>query len=266
MLINCPECNHEVSDTAKACPYCGFAVADYTERQKKIEQIKEEAAQEAYHNVLAQMEKDKRDAEEQKRLEIQKEKNKEFLSSPEYLQQQSREKKSKTIMAVCVTVAIILAFAFVLRSKNQGPHKLTKKEKESIVNAYRETMTEAETRPSETVPEETIPETEEVAFKNTDEYANLRTFIFNRYKDRTAGLGIIFDDHLNAIIVQATKKMYDNDLKLDLLDDYWLLKDKITDAGYDDVDLYLKIYKSAGDRDLDKPIVIISDGEITYED
>ena len=31
MLIKCPECGHEVSDTAKACPNCGLAVADYIE-------------------------------------------------------------------------------------------------------------------------------------------------------------------------------------------------------------------------------------------
>lgn len=23
-LINCPECNHQVSDTANTCPNCGF--------------------------------------------------------------------------------------------------------------------------------------------------------------------------------------------------------------------------------------------------
>lgn len=28
-LVNCPECGKEVSDTAIACPHCGFAVKDY---------------------------------------------------------------------------------------------------------------------------------------------------------------------------------------------------------------------------------------------
>lgn len=27
-IIKCPECSHDVSDKAKTCPYCGFAVAD----------------------------------------------------------------------------------------------------------------------------------------------------------------------------------------------------------------------------------------------
>lgn len=25
-LINCPECNHEISDSAKSCPHCGFRI------------------------------------------------------------------------------------------------------------------------------------------------------------------------------------------------------------------------------------------------
>lgn len=25
-LINCPECNHEISDTAKSCPNCGYTI------------------------------------------------------------------------------------------------------------------------------------------------------------------------------------------------------------------------------------------------
>lgn len=27
MLINCPECNHQISDKAKVCPNCGFPVS-----------------------------------------------------------------------------------------------------------------------------------------------------------------------------------------------------------------------------------------------
>lgn len=27
-MIKCPECSHDVSDKAKTCPHCGFAVAD----------------------------------------------------------------------------------------------------------------------------------------------------------------------------------------------------------------------------------------------
>lgn len=47
-LINCPECNREVSDTAEACPQCGFGVAKYIKRQKRIFEIQEEAEKEAY--------------------------------------------------------------------------------------------------------------------------------------------------------------------------------------------------------------------------
>jgi len=34
-LINCPECQHEVSDTVKACPHCGYSIAK--EEPTKVE-------------------------------------------------------------------------------------------------------------------------------------------------------------------------------------------------------------------------------------
>ena len=37
-LINCPECQKEVSDTALACPHCGFGVASYIQESKRIQQ------------------------------------------------------------------------------------------------------------------------------------------------------------------------------------------------------------------------------------
>ena len=40
-LIHCPECNKEVSNTAKMCPHCGYDIAGYIqqiEQQKKKEQ------------------------------------------------------------------------------------------------------------------------------------------------------------------------------------------------------------------------------------
>ena len=46
-LINCPECNNEVSDKAEICPNCGFGGAKYIIRQKRIEEIQEEAEREA---------------------------------------------------------------------------------------------------------------------------------------------------------------------------------------------------------------------------
>jgi uncharacterized membrane protein YvbJ len=33
-LINCPECNKEISDKVKACPYCGYPLIDNDETQK----------------------------------------------------------------------------------------------------------------------------------------------------------------------------------------------------------------------------------------
>ena len=43
-LINCPECNKDVSDSAAVCPHCGFAVAKFVfekeEEEKRLEQAK----------------------------------------------------------------------------------------------------------------------------------------------------------------------------------------------------------------------------------
>lgn len=41
-LIKCPECGKTVSDSAKACPECGFGVAEYFEKQKKKQKEEEE--------------------------------------------------------------------------------------------------------------------------------------------------------------------------------------------------------------------------------
>ena len=44
-LIHCPECDKEVSDTAKMCPHCGYDIARYIqqiEQQKKKEQEEQE--------------------------------------------------------------------------------------------------------------------------------------------------------------------------------------------------------------------------------
>lgn len=35
MLINCPECGHQVSDQAETCPSCGIAIAKKKKRNKK---------------------------------------------------------------------------------------------------------------------------------------------------------------------------------------------------------------------------------------
>lgn len=35
MLIGCPECEKKVSDRAKACPDCGFPIAEHVEEQRE---------------------------------------------------------------------------------------------------------------------------------------------------------------------------------------------------------------------------------------
>lgn len=66
-IIKCPECNKEVSDKAEACPYCGFGVAKYIERQAKIEKIQEEAEAEAYLYVKRKKKEERERAEQAKR-------------------------------------------------------------------------------------------------------------------------------------------------------------------------------------------------------
>lgn len=35
MLVQCPECQHEISDQSDACPQCGFSLAKKREKEKK---------------------------------------------------------------------------------------------------------------------------------------------------------------------------------------------------------------------------------------
>lgn len=74
-LINCPECNKEVSDKAEACPNCGFGVAKYIERQKKILKIQEETEKEAYLYVKQKKKDEKEKAEQKKKDEINRKNN-----------------------------------------------------------------------------------------------------------------------------------------------------------------------------------------------
>lgn len=71
-LINCPECNKEVSDKAEVCPNCGFGVAKYVVRQNKIEKIQKEAEKEAYLYVKQKKKEEKEAAERKKKEEKEK--------------------------------------------------------------------------------------------------------------------------------------------------------------------------------------------------
>ncbi|GFI44867.1 hypothetical protein IMSAGC019_00175 [Lachnospiraceae bacterium] len=68
-LINCPECNREVSDKADICPNCGFGVAKYIERQNKISKIQEEAEKEAYLYVKKKKREEEEEGERVKRID-----------------------------------------------------------------------------------------------------------------------------------------------------------------------------------------------------
>ena len=68
-LINCPECNRQVSDSAVSCPNCGFGVKEYTKRQQDILKIQEESKKEAIafvEKAMAEREQAKQNAEKEK--------------------------------------------------------------------------------------------------------------------------------------------------------------------------------------------------------
>ena len=48
-LIRCPECNKEISDTAKKCQYCGCNIKAVIKRAEQVRKQKE--AQEAWENA-----------------------------------------------------------------------------------------------------------------------------------------------------------------------------------------------------------------------
>lgn len=73
-LINCPECDKEVSDKAEVCPKCGFGVAKYVERQRKILKIQEEAEEEAYLYVKQKKKEEKEKAKREKEKKEQEKK------------------------------------------------------------------------------------------------------------------------------------------------------------------------------------------------
>ena len=56
-LINCPECNRQVSDQANSCPNCGFQIANYfNQKERELKQIEQ---QEKLNKKIAEQEKRK---------------------------------------------------------------------------------------------------------------------------------------------------------------------------------------------------------------
>ncbi|MBR6955270.1 MAG: zinc-ribbon domain-containing protein [Clostridia bacterium] len=39
-MINCPECNHEISDKAHFCPHCGYPMIDPAEKKPNVRLVK----------------------------------------------------------------------------------------------------------------------------------------------------------------------------------------------------------------------------------
>lgn len=62
MLIKCPECNHDVSDTAVNCPNCGYGV------QESIEEIRVNAKAQEEKAAAEKAEKEQREIENRKRF------------------------------------------------------------------------------------------------------------------------------------------------------------------------------------------------------
>lgn len=83
-LVNCPECNKQVSDQANTCPNCGFQIAKYYYEKAKEEKQKEQ--QEIIN----------------KRIEQRKKQNEERIKK-------FKENKLKYILLSCVSLFLIIA-------------------------------------------------------------------------------------------------------------------------------------------------------------
>jgi uncharacterized membrane protein YvbJ len=90
-IIKCPECNKEVSDTAKVCPHCGYKV-----RKSVIEQAKREIRL----NQVAE----EREARRQKKIEH---------ANPEY-QKKSKKRIIGWSITAIVAVVVVLIIGFTL--------------------------------------------------------------------------------------------------------------------------------------------------------
>lgn len=95
-LINCPECNKDVSDTALSCPHCGFRVANYIEElnRKRCALEKEQETKR-----LLEMKQRERNAKKEKKAVI-----KQMKST--YLKQ--NHKKSLWIFVALVPCSVIM--------------------------------------------------------------------------------------------------------------------------------------------------------------
>lgn len=71
-LVQCPECGRQVSDIAAVCPHCGFAVAQYLTRQKRIAGLQQEASKEAYQKTKIELKRRQAEAEREAKILEQK--------------------------------------------------------------------------------------------------------------------------------------------------------------------------------------------------
>ena len=118
-LLNCPECNHQVSDTAKSCPNCGFAIMEYLEKEKLKHQAEiAEKERKEKERILREERELKR-----KNAEIKKQEKVEFI------------KKNKWKIIVFFCVFILLVSVFII-SKNVIEKKALQEEFDTAVSAY----------------------------------------------------------------------------------------------------------------------------------
>ena len=135
-LIKCPECGKEgVSDTAIACPNCGFAIREFTENLAKAAEEKRKA--EEHLRIQQEIEQkeaeDKaREAEEKKRREEARQKLGEDASDLYFMTKQYTVKKnwftrleeaiwSHKLVSLIVIVLIILGVRYVMTSSTYVP-------------------------------------------------------------------------------------------------------------------------------------------------
>jgi ribosomal protein L37E len=110
-LINCPECGREnVSDTAEACPSCGFGIKEYyvkleMEEQKKIEEEKRQQEELAHKE---REEKLKIELEKERQIKEQEDKEREKIQLEEQLLKQKKKQKRNKVLGFCVLSIVLI--------------------------------------------------------------------------------------------------------------------------------------------------------------
>lgn len=96
-LITCPECGHQVSNTAKTCPECGYDVSKLIKKQKELNRKQQ------LNNKIIQLEKEKQEYHDKKYKEIY-----DSIQLPDKPTTQNIKKHTYYVAFFCILSGILL--------------------------------------------------------------------------------------------------------------------------------------------------------------